>query len=91
MFIFERPTLDMVMDCAVPLLYSGACSCGIAYTLQPVGQRYADPSTASIVMSLESVFALISGMIILHETISPVELLGCLLMFGAIILNTVKS
>lgn len=88
MLIFERPTLGMVMDCAVPLLYSGACSCGIAYTLQPVGQRYADPSTASIVMSLESVFAMLFGAIILPNNVpSAVEIIGCVIMFAAIILS----
>lgn len=87
----KKPDFGLILSCAVPILYSGVMSCGVAYTLQIIGQKYTDAASASILMSLESVFALISGMIILHETISPVELLGCLLMFGAIILNTVKS
>ena len=87
----KKPDFELILSCAVPILYSGIMSCGVAYTLQIIGQKYTDAASASILMSLESVFALISGMIILHETISPVELLGCLLMFGAIILNTVKS
>lgn len=83
--------LSLILSCAAPLLYSGIISCGIAYTLQIIGQKYTDAASASILMSLESVFALLAGMIILGERISPVELLGCALMFGAIILNTVKS
>lgn len=90
-FITKKPDINLILGCAVPLLYSGIMSCGVAYTLQIVGQKYTDAASASILMSLESVFALLSGMIILSETISPLELLGCVLMFGAIILNTVKS
>lgn len=91
MFFIEKPDLSMILNCSVPILYSGIFSCGIAYTLQIIGQRYTDPVSASILMSLESVFALISGIIILGEPIHLIELLGCLLMFFAIILNTLKA
>lgn len=91
MLFFEKPDISMILNCSVPILYSGVFSCGIAYTLQIIGQRYTDPVSASILMSLESVFALISGMIILGEPMNIVELSGCGLMFSAIILNTIYS
>ena len=86
MFILENPSFEVIKSCAVPILYSGLFACGIGYTLQPIGQKYAEPTTASIIMSLESVFALIFGIIILNEPISLHELLGCMIMFAAIIL-----
>lgn len=86
MFILEDVSFEIISSCAFPILYSGIFSCGIGYTLQIVGQRYADPTPASIIMSLESVFALILGMIILHEPLSVFEFTGCILMFAAIIL-----
>ena len=91
MLIFDRPDIELIFDCTIPILYSGVFSCGIAYTLQTIGQKYTDPASASILMSLESVFALISGVIILGEPITLIEILGCTLMFGAIILNTLKA
>ena len=86
MFIAENPSFEVIKSCAVPILYSGLFACGIGYTLQPIGQKYAEPTAASIIMSLESVFALIFGIIILHESIAFHELLGCIIMFAAIIL-----
>ncbi len=86
MFIFEEPTLNAIKQSAIPLLYAGAFSCGIGYALQPVGQRYTDPTSASIIMSLESVFGLLAGMVILGEPLSLVELLGCIIMFASIII-----
>lgn len=85
MFILENPSFEVIKSCAVPILYSGFFACGIGYTLQPIGQRYAEPTTASIIMSLESVFALIFGIILLDEPLSLHELLGCIIMFAAII------
>lgn len=85
--IFEHPTLDSVLQSTIPLLYSGLMSCGVAYTLQPLGQRYADPSTASIIMSMESVFAVIFGIILLHNVPTAVEIAGCVIMFAAIVLS----
>lgn len=89
--LVKKPDFQLILGCAVPLLYSGIMSCGVAYTLQIIGQKYTDAASASILMSLESVFALLAGMIILGESMSIIELLGCLLMFGAIVLNTMKS
>ncbi len=85
-FILEKPAFDVVKSCAVPILYSGFFACGIGYTLQPVGQKYAEPTTASIIMSLESVFALIFGMIILGSIPTLREVIGCLIMFISIII-----
>ena len=68
------------------LLYVAIFCSAVAYTLQGVGQRDADPTVASIVMSLESVFAVISGFLLLHETLSSRELLGCVIMLIAIII-----
>lgn len=88
MLIIERPTVEMIKTCTVPILYSGIMSCGVAYTLQPFGQRFAEPSAASIVMSLESVFAMIFGAILLPNNIpSTIEICGCVVMFVAIILS----
>ena len=86
MFLLEHPDWSLVLSCAVPILYTGVLSCGVAYTLQIIGQQYAEPTPASIIMSLESVFAVLAGAILLNETLRPGEILGCALMFAAIII-----
>ncbi len=86
MFIIEQPNMANIMSCATSILYSGIMSCGVAYTLQIVGQKYSEPTSASIIMSLESVFAAISGWIILSEAMSFTQMLGSALMFLAIVL-----
>ena len=91
MFIFEQPNLADIKTAAPSLLYSGIMSCGIAYTLQIVGQKHASPVVASLLMCLESVFAVITAAIILHENMLPREMAGCLIMFGAIILSQVSE
>lgn len=78
--------MSMVAAGILPLLYSGIMSCGVAYTLQVVGQKYTDPTSASLIMSLESVFAALSGAIFLHEYMSGTQIIGCALTFLAIIL-----
>lgn len=70
----------------VTLLYAGVLSSGVAYTLQIIGQNGVNPTLASMLMSLESVFAVIAGAILLHERMSPREITGCVLIFTAIIL-----
>ncbi len=85
MVIFEDPSWVQIKAAAFPLLYAGVLSCGVAYTLQIVGQKHTDPTVASILMSLESVFAVLSGWIILNETMSTKEIFGCVVMFGAIL------
>ena len=67
-------------------MYAGIGSCGVAYTLQIIGQRFVEPATASLIMSLESVISAISGAVILHQMMSGREIAGCALMFAAIIL-----
>ena len=89
--LFDKPDIGLIIDCTLPILYSGVMSCGVAYTLQIIGQKYTDPASASILMSLESVFAVLSGMLILGEAMNGIEILGCMLMFAAIIINTLKS
>ncbi|MBQ3378794.1 MAG: DMT family transporter [Clostridia bacterium] len=85
-FIAEDPSWDKVISAAIPILYCGIVSGGIGYTLQIVAQRSTDPTVASLLLSLESVFAIIAGALILGERMSPRELVGCAVMFAAIIL-----
>ena len=91
MFIFEQPNLADIKTAAPSLLYSGIMSCGIAYTLQIIGQKHASPVVASLLMCLESVFAVIAAAIVLHENMLPRETAGCLIMFAAIILSQVSE
>ena len=91
MFIFEKPVLADIKTAAPSLLYSGIMSCGIAYTLQIVGQKHASPVVASLLMCLESVFAVITAAIFLHEGMSAREAIGCVVMFSAIILSQVSE
>lgn len=86
MAIFETPTWENLWAARVTILYTGVMSCGVAYTLQILGQRDTDPTTATLLMSLESVFAALSGWVILHESLSVKELFGCVLVFVAVIL-----
>ena len=69
------------------LLYTGILSCGVGYTFQILGQRSTDPTVASIIMCMESVFAVLFGWLLLKESLSPRELLGCTLMFAAILIS----
>lgn len=71
------------------ILYAGVMSSGVAFTLQIVAQKKLDPTVASIAMSLESVFSALAGWIILHQTLTPLELCGCALMFAAIVLSQI--
>lgn len=84
--LFENPEMTYIIMAWKPILYAGILSGAGGYTLQILGQKNTDPTVASLLLSLESVFAVISGMIILHEMMSGRELLGCALMFAAIIL-----
>lgn len=85
MLIFEEPSWVNIVEAWMPIIYAGVLSSGVGYTLQIVAQRDTDPTTASLLMSLESVFALIAGMVALHEVMSGRQILGCVLMFGALI------
>ena len=86
MWLFEKPDMGAVLQAWVPVLYAGVFSCGVAYTLQIVGQRGMNPTVASLILSLESVISLIAGWVILGQALSVRELSGCVLMFAAIIL-----
>lgn len=89
--IFEKPSIENILAAWLPILYAGLLSSGVAYTLQVVAQRHTEPTIASITMSFESVFAVVSGFVILGETISPREGLGCVVMLTAIILAQLPS
>jgi len=91
MFIFEKPQWSCIKSAAIPILYSGILSCGVAYTLQVVGQKYCEPTIASLLMCMESVFAVLSAAVIIHEVLSGREILGCAVMFFAIILSQVSD
>ena len=86
MFLFETPRLSDIFAAAVPVLYAGVLSSGVAYTLQIVAQKDADPTVASLILSLESVFSVLGGWVILGQKLSIREIAGCILMFSAIIL-----
>ncbi len=86
MFIFENPSIENILAAWLPILYAGALSSGVAYTLQIIGQRDMNPTIASLLMSLESVISLIAGWIILGQKLSNRELMGCVIMFAAIVI-----
>lgn len=90
MYAFENVTWTSIVACKVPLLYAGILTCGVAYTLQIVGQKYTVPVIASLILCLESVFAVLGGAIILHETMTPKEIWGCVLMIIAVVLAELK-
>ena len=90
-FIFETPRMADILLAWFPLLYAGIISCGIAYTFQTIAQKYTDPTVTSLILSLESVFAVLTGFVILHEVLSLRELFGCALMLFAIILSQLPA
>ena len=85
-FLLETPSWDAVVSGAVPVLYAGVMSCGVAYTLQIIGQRNLDPTVASLILSLESVVSVLAGWVILDQTMNGKEIFGCVLVFAAVIL-----
>ncbi len=85
-FLFEKPSLAAVLRCWLPICYAGVLSCGVGYTFQILGQRDTKPAVASLLMSLESVFAVIFGAVLLRERLTGQEYAGCALMFTAIVL-----
>lgn len=88
--LFEKITLASIYQAAVPILYGGILSSGVAYTLQIVGQKNAEPSQAAIIMSMESVFGTIGGVLILKESFGIKGVLGCLLMLTGMLLAQLK-
>ena len=91
MFIFETPHIKEILACAVPILYSGVMSSGVGYTLQVIAQKDAEPTTASLIMSLESVFAVLAGALIFAEKLTLVEFIGCAVIFAAVIFSQLPS
>ena len=91
MIFTELPTLENIFGAIIPLLYAGVLSSGIAYTFQIIGQKHLAPAVASLLMSLESVFATLAGWIILKEYLSTKELIGCGLVFAAVILTQIPA
>ena len=84
--ILEDPSLSSILTAWLPILYAGALSSGVAYTLQIIGQKDMNPTVASLILSLESCISVLAGWLILGQKLSSRELFGCLVMFGAIIL-----
>lgn len=87
MLFTEIPSWSDITASAIPLLYAGGISCGVGYTLQIIGQKHVPATIASLIMSLESVIATLAGGWLLHEVLSDKELLGCALVFAAVILS----
>lgn len=83
----ETVDASRIASCWLPLGYAGVLSMGVAYTLQIVGQKRVAPSAAALLMSLESVFAALFGWLLLHETMTRAEELGCVLVFAAVIIS----
>ena len=91
MFLTEKVVVKDVLNCWLPILYTGAISSGVGYTLQILAQKDTDPTLASIAMSMESVFAVLFGWLLMGDSLGGREILGCVLMFSAIILAQLPS
>ena len=89
-FSIESVDLGKIMEAAIPILYGGIISVGIAYTLQIIAQKEAHPAYASIILSMEAVFAALGGWMILHESLSQRSLAGCILMLAGMVIVQVK-
>ncbi len=86
MFIFEKPEISGILNAWQPILYAGILSCGVAYTLQIIGQKYTNPFLASLILSLESVISALAGWLLLGQVLAVKEIIGCALVFGAIVI-----
>ena len=86
MFLFENPTMVAIWEAKLPILYAGIMSCGVAYTLQIVGQKDMNPTVASLILSLESCVSVLAGWMLLNQKLTVRELAGCAVMFGAILI-----
>ena len=89
-FYIETIDLSLIWKAVIPILYAGLLSVGMGYTLQLLGQREAHPSHAAIILSLESVFAVLGGFVLLNEFMQFREILGCSLMLCAMILSQIR-
>ena len=90
MFLFEDVDFAAIWSCILPMLYVGIFSCGVGYTLQILAQKDSNPTVVTILLSLESVFAVIAGAIILHQQMTAREYIGCVVMFVAVILAQIQ-
>ena len=90
-FIFENPSWQQVAEAVVPIVWLGVLSGGIGYTFQIIAQQYTDPTVASLLMSLEAVFAVLAGTVLLGERMSAREMTGAVIMFAAIILVQIPA
>ncbi len=82
---FENNSIESIKSVTIPILYGGIGSCGIAYTLQIVGQKNTEAAKATLILSLESVFSAIGGALILHEAMSKREIIGCAVLFISVL------
>lgn len=89
MFLLETPNMTNILQAKGSILYAGVLSSGVAYTLQVVAQKDVNPTVASLILCLESVISAIAGWLLLDQTLTSTELVGCTLMFGAIVLAQV--
>lgn len=87
----EHPALTDILQAALPIAYAGIISSGVGYTLQIIGQKYADPTASSIILSTEAVFSAIAGWIILNQVMSPREIFGATLVFAAVIIAQIPD
>lgn len=87
MLFTEKPQLSNILSCTIPLIHAGVFSMGIAYSLQIIGQRYLESTASSLIMSLESGFAVLFGWMIMGKTLTKWEMIGCCLLFAAVILS----
>lgn len=91
MLLFETPTLAALLQAWKPLLYAGILSCGVGYTLQIIGQKNMNPTIASLILSLESCISVLAGWMLLHQRLSLREILGCVIMFSAILIAQIPE
>ena len=89
MMTTEDVMVSNILSCWIPLVYAGIFSLGIAFSLQIIGQKYLEPTPASLIMSLESVFAVLFGWLLLNERMTKYEISGCILVFAAVILSQI--
>ncbi len=90
-FLVEKPSWEQLAQGIVPVLYAGVMSCGVAYTLQIIGQKELEPSVASLILSMESVVSVLAGWLILGQALTARELEGCAIVFAAVIFVQLRS
>lgn len=89
--IYEQPTLNLILAGWKPILFIGVVVTGVAYTLQIFGHKATKPVVATLILSSEAVFAVLGGVLILNETLSIKEIVGCLIMLIAIVLSQIPN